>query len=140
VLVSDECVRDGGEDWPKLVWMLDARREDNLVPISTFPLPPIERRRGLGGRYGAHNLHENRPGPAYRSSRRIFGTYFNGGVRVHDVSDPFQPKELAYFVPAAPKGSPSGSIQINDVYVDENEIVYAVDRFVGGLYVLEMTI
>ena len=87
--------------------------------------------------YGAHNMHENRPGPAFRSDTLIFGTYFNGGVRVHDISDPFQPKEVAYFVPEAPKGNPSGAIQINDVYVDENEIVYAADRFSGGLYVLE---
>jgi hypothetical protein len=33
-----------------------------------------------------------------------------------------------------------GAIQINDVYVDENAIVYAVDRHTGGLYVLEMRI
>jgi hypothetical protein len=140
VLVSDECVRDGGEDWPKLVWVLDARREDNLVPISTLPLPPMERQRALGGRYGAHNLHENRPGPALRSERLIFGTYFNGGLRVHDVSDPYRPTEVAHFVPEPPNGSPVGSIQINDVYVDETETVYAVDRFAGGLYVLEMTL
>jgi hypothetical protein len=30
------------------------------------------------------------------------------------------------------------SIQINDVYIDEKRIVYAVDRIVGGLYILEM--
>ncbi|HUC63017.1 MAG TPA: hypothetical protein VMF53_13775 [Alphaproteobacteria bacterium] len=140
LLVTDECVRDNGEDWPKLVWVLDGRREDNLVPISTFPIPPIERQRGFGGRYGAHNLHENRPGPAFRSDTIVFGTYFNGGLRVHDVSDPFQPREIAHFVPEAPRGSPVGSAQINDVYVDENEIVYAVDRFAGGLYVLEATL
>jgi hypothetical protein len=29
---------------------------------------------------------------------------------------------------------------INDVYVDEARLVYTVDRFAGGLYVLEMTI
>ena len=52
---------------------------------------------------------------------------------MHDISDPFQPKEVAYFVPEAPKGNQTGAIQINDVYVDENEIVYAVDRFTGGL-------
>lgn len=136
LIVSDECVRDKGADWPKLVWILDMRREDNLVPIATLPLPPVEQQR-YGGRYGAHNMHENRPGPAFRSDTLIFGTYFNGGVRVHDISDPFQPKEVAYFVPEAPKGNPSGAIQINDVYVDENEIVYAADRFTGGLYVLE---
>jgi hypothetical protein len=27
---------------------------------------------------------------------------------------------------------------MNDVFVDEREIVYAVDRHVGGLYILEM--
>ena len=32
------------------------------------------------------------------------------------------------------------SIQINDVYVDENRMIYTVDRFNGGLYVMEMTV
>jgi hypothetical protein len=140
LVVSDEAITDRGKDWPKLVWIVDARREDNLVPISTLPLPPIETQRRIPGRYGAHNLHENRPGPALRSSTLVFGTYFNGGVRVHDISDPFQPREVAHYVPPAPRGSTVGSANINDVYVDENEIVYAVDRFSGGLYVLEMTL
>jgi hypothetical protein len=125
-------------DWPKLGWVLDARMESNLVPIGTLPLPSVEEQRKYGGRYGAHNMHENRPGPAFRSSTLIFGTYFNGGMRVHDLSDPFRPREVAHFMPAAPAGWPAGAIQINDVYVDENEIVYCVDRFGGGLYVLEL--
>jgi hypothetical protein len=70
----------------------------------------------------------------------VVGTFFNGGVRVYDVSDPFRPREVAYHVPAAPRGSRAGAIQINDVFVDERGIVYAVDRLAGGLYVLEMTI
>jgi len=139
LVASDESVRQNGGDWPKLVWILDMRREDNLVSVSTLPLP-IEAHRNLGGRFGAHNMHENRPGPAFRSSTLIFGTYFNGGIRVHDISDPLQPKEVAFFVPDPPKGSPAGFVQINDCYVDENEIVYAVDRFTGGLYTLEMTL
>jgi len=139
LVVSDECVRDKGADWPKLVWILDMRKEDNLVPVSVLPLPPVDGQKH-GGRFGAHNLHENRPGPSFRSSNLVFGTYFNGGIRVHDISDPFQPKEVAYFVPETPKGTPAGAIQINDCYVDENEIVYAVDRFVGGLYTFELTL
>ena len=105
LVASDEAIRDKAGDWPKLVWILDMRREDNLVPVSTLPLP-IEEHRNLGGRFGAHNLHENRPGPSFRSSTLIFGTYFNGGVRVHDISDPLQPKEVAYFVPDSPRGRP----------------------------------
>jgi hypothetical protein len=137
LVVSDECVRERGGDWPKLVWLLDMRKEDNLINVATLPLPPVEGQKH-GGRFGAHNMHENRPGPSFRSSTLVFGTYFNGGVRVHDISDPFQPKEVAYFVPETPKGTPAGSVQINDCYVDENEIVYAVDRFTGGLYTIEL--
>jgi hypothetical protein len=140
LIVSDECVAEGGRDWPKLVWVLDMRKEDNLVPISTLPLPPLENFQRRGGRYGAHNMHENRPGPAFRSSSLVFGTYFAGGLRVHDLTNPFQPVEVAHYVPADPVGSPMGAAQVNDVYVDENEIVYAVDRYIGGLYVLELTL
>jgi hypothetical protein len=47
---------------------------------------------------------------------------------------------VAYFVPAAPPLSPVGAVQLNDVYVDDRRLVYTVDRFVGGLYILEMTL
>ena len=47
-------------------------------------------------------------------------------------------RKSAAFVPPAPKGSPAGAVQLNDVFVDEREIVYTVDRFTGGLYTLEM--
>ena len=29
----------------------------------------------------------------------VFISFFNGGVRVVDIRDPYQPKEVAYFVP-----------------------------------------
>lgn len=138
LIVTDESIRDAAGDWPKLTWVIDARDESNLVPISTLPLPPVEEFAQRGGRYGSHNLHENRPGPAFRSSELIFATFFNGGLRVYDISNPYQPEEVAYYVPEPPEGSRAGAIQINDVYVDENRVVYAVDRFTGGLYVLEL--
>ena len=138
LVISDECVRDNGEDWPKLTWVVDARVESNLVPVSTLPLPPAEAFIKRGGRFGSHNLHENLPGPcSFRSETLIFGTFFNGGVRAYDLTNPLQPKEVGYFVPGTPKLAPKGSAQINDVWVDENRLVYAVDRFGGGLYTLE---
>jgi hypothetical protein len=140
LVISDECVRDDGEDWPKLTWVVDARVESNLVPVATLPLPPADAFIKRGGRYGSHNLHENLPGPcSFRSENIIFGTFFNGGVRAFDLSNPLQPKEAGYFVPGAPALAPKGSAQINDVWVDENRLVYAVDRFGGGLYTLETT-
>ncbi len=140
MIVTDECVREAGEDWPKLSWVVDIRDETNPVPISTLPMPPLEEFAGRGGRYGSHNLHENRPGPSYRSDTIVFATFFNGGLRVYDTSNPYRPEEIAFFIPEAPEGSRAGAVQINDVYVDENRIVYAVDRHTGGLYVLEMEI
>ena len=60
------------------------------------------------------------------------------GLRAYDTTNPYQPQEVGYFVPAAPERAPTGSIQINDVFVDERAVVYTVDRHVGGLYTLEM--
>ena len=134
LIVTDECIRNNGEDWPKLTWVVDMRDETNLVPISTLPLPPVEEMSRRGGRYGSHNLHENQP------DTLIFGTYFNGGVRVHDISNPYQPKEVASFIPETPEGSRAGAAQINDVYVDTDGTVFCVDRFTGGLYALELNI
>ena len=137
LVVTDECVRDQGEDWPKLTWLVDIRREDNPVPIGTLPMPPASEFIRRGGRFGSHNLHENRPGPSFRSETIIFSAIFNGGVRVYNIEDPLQPREIAYFVPPPPNGSPAGAAQINDVYVDEQQIVYVADRFTGGLYICE---
>jgi len=139
-VVTDESIYDRAEDWPKRVWIFDAQIENKPVPLATLPMPPVTEFGPRGGRYGAHNIHENRPGPSFRSEEIIVGAYFNGGVRVHDISDPFEPREIACYVPEAPAGTPVGAVQINDVYVDENAIVYAVDRHTGGLYVLEMDI
>jgi hypothetical protein len=139
LVVTDESVVDDAADWPKLVWILDGRDERNPVPIATCPMPPVAEFKGRGGRFGAHNLHENVPVPGcWQSENIILATFFNGGLRAFDITDPYQPREVAHFVPEAPRGSPVGSIQINDVFVDDRGIVYCVDRMIGGLYILEM--
>ena len=104
-------------------------------------MPNPEAFKKRGGRFGAHNLHENLPGPcSFVSDTIIVGSFFNAGVRVFDTSNPFRVEEIAYYVPAAPALSPAGAIQLNDVFVDDRRIVYTIDRFTGGLYILEMTI
>jgi len=149
LVVTDESVREAGADWPKLVWIMDMSEETNPTILSTLPLPPEAELAKRPGRYGAHNIHENQPGEtSFRSETLIFGTYFNAGLRIHDISNPFQPKEVAYFIPelAGPNklddhyaGALPG-MNINDVYVDENRLVYAADRQRGGIYILELTV
>jgi hypothetical protein len=141
LVVSDECVQDDGRDWPKLVWLLDARVESSPVSVATLPAPPVDAFMHRGGRFGAHNLHENPPVPgAWKSESVVIGTFFNAGVRAYDIRDPFAPREIAYYVPGTPAGSPVASAQINDVFVDDRGIVYAVERHCGGLYILEMSL
>jgi hypothetical protein len=139
MIVSDESTKPAGQDWPKLVWVVDVREETKPVPISTCPIPPVKSFAGRGGRYGAHNLHENRPVPgAMVSEDIVVGTFFNGGVRVFDLKDPFHPREVAWAVPPAPRKSPAKAIQLNDVFVDDRGIVFTVDRLIGGLYAYEL--
>ena len=140
LIVTDEAVTDHCQDHPKMLWVMDASVESNIVPLATAPLPSAEDHCARGGRFGAHNVHENDPTPtSWRSETEIFGAFFNAGVRAFDVSDPFQPREIGHLVPPAPAGSPAGAIQMNDVFVDARGLIYAIDRFTGGLYVIERT-
>lgn len=139
MLVSDESIVDDAADWPKLVWVLDMSAESSPMSMSTLPMPPKDTFAKRGGRFGAHNLHENNPSAtSWQSDSIIVGTFFNGGLRAFDLTNPHRPEEIGYYVPAAPATSPKGAIQLNDVYADERGVVYTVDRHAGGLYILEM--
>ena len=131
--ISDESVADAGADYPKLIWFADVSHETNPVIVATAPSPPPAGYASRGGRYGAHNLHENEPFPwSWQSSQVVFGTFFSGGVRAYDARDPFRPREVAALVPEGP-------VQINDVYVSSDAIVYAVDRGGRGLFIAEFS-
>jgi len=82
-------------------WMVDVRVDTNPLPIATLPTPK-DRDYSRMGNFGPHNLHENRPG-SFQSEETIFATYHNAGVRVFDIKDQFEPKEIASWVPPPPK-------------------------------------
>ena len=150
MIVTEEAIRAKGEDWPKLVWVMDMRVETNPIMLGSLPMPDTNDFFNRPGRFGAHNVHENQPvATSFISEELVFGTYFNGGLRVHDITNPFQPVEVAYFIPEAPDAdaphpdwqkNPMTGINLNDVYVDENRLIYTVDRQRGGLYILELAI
>ncbi len=132
-VVTDEAVTNGCDDDPHMVRVVDIADEANPEIVSICPVPEGDFcDRGL--RFGAHCLHENRPG-SYRSAEVVFATYFNGGLRVYDTADPVSPVEIAHWIPESPPDQPA--CQINDVWVDEDLLVYVTDRVNGGVYTLE---
>ena len=139
MLVTDEATENNCKDWPKLIWILDAREETNLVPIATCPLPGPSAVRGSRPVRRPQHPREcaaaDLPGSPTRSCSAPSST---AGLRAFDIANPYQPKEIGVFLPPAPSLAPTGTIQLNDVFVDEREIVYTVDRHIGGLYILEM--
>ena len=102
-----------------------------------------------GGRFGAHASHENMTPIYYK--RLMFFSWFNAGVRVVDVRNPYRPKEVGYYIPARTAKTDLRCadeekkidcvpvIQINNVEVDGRGYIYAVDRANSGLFVLELT-
>ncbi|HKI56236.1 MAG TPA: hypothetical protein VKB31_03725 [Trueperaceae bacterium] len=133
LVVTDEATATPDRESPKLVRLFDIRDEANPVQLSTLPEPqgPV---RTHGPRFGPHNLHENRPG-AFASDQLVFVTYFSGGLRAYDISDPHAPREVAAHVP--PSTPDGGHPQTNDVYVEPDGLVFTTDRGGAGIEILQ---
>jgi len=141
LIVADEAVLDHAADGIKYIWIFDIREPKNPISIATFPTPDDADYVAKGGHFGPHNIYENRP-DGLVSSDTIYSTYQNAGVRVFDISNAYQPKEVAAFVPPKPvaladkRPNRQKVIQSCDVWVSKDGLVYTND-FNGGLYILE---
>jgi len=141
MVVLDEAVLDNCEDGIKYIWMFDIREPSNPISISTFPTPAEADYPNKGAHFGPHNIHENRP-DGLVSSKIIFATYQNAGIRVFDISNAHRPAEVAAFVPPAPnrlvdhRPNRPKVIQSCDVWVSADGLIYSND-YNGGLFILE---
>jgi hypothetical protein len=136
LVVSDEPSSANCQDGLRYIWLYDVREPSNPVSISTFPVPSEADYCAKGGFFGCHNLHENRPG-SFQSSKLIFSTYYNAGVRCFDIENQFAPREVAYYVPANPtkmmdpRPNRPQVIQSSDCFVDKNGLMYLTDPNAG---------
>ncbi len=113
------------------LWVFDVTDLDNITALSAFDVSELDSPWARApGRFGAHQFREKLDEPL------VYATWFAGGLRVIDVSDPFAPQEIAHFIPE-PVGD-EASPQSNDVDVDENGVIYLLDRN-RGFDILEMT-
>ena len=130
--------------------IFDITEEEHPLPISTFQVPEepgdyCHR----GGRFGPHSFAD-----AYHpklDKALVVLAYFNAGVRVVDIRNPFEPKEVARFIPEITENTTESCIEIdgrrvcdraiqtNNVNVDDRGYIYALDRASTGLHVLELT-
>ncbi|MDQ0391894.1 hypothetical protein J3R73_001686 [Labrys monachus] len=141
LVVVDEAVLDDFGDGLKNIWIFDIKDKANPVPVASMPVPIDEDYPRKGAHYGPHNIHENRPG-TFQSSSIIFSTWQNAGVRVYDIANPRQPKEVGALVPPAPRSmadrrpGKKAIIQSCDIFVDRAGLAYVTD-YNAGLYIME---
>jgi hypothetical protein len=130
--------------------IFDITEEATPVAVSTFQVPEepgdfCHR----GGRFGPHSFADAYH-PAF-DRKLVVLAYFNAGVRVVDIRNPFEPKEVARFIPAVTANTTEScievdgarqcdrAIQTNNVNIDDRGYIYALDRASTGLHVLELT-
>ena len=133
-LVSDEY--DGLEcphGLKSRIYMFDITHETHPMPVSTWQVP-IGDFCDIGGNFGPHQHAETVNGHLNRFEDKLaWIAYLNAGVRVLDLSDPQNLKEIGYYIPktnASPRPSRARPevIQLTDVDIDHRGLVYASDR------------
>jgi hypothetical protein len=134
----------------QIVWFVDATIEKYPMVVSNFLVPEAsgnfcER----GGRFGAHSSNESMA-PVFYGKIAVV-TFFNAGVRAIDIRNPYQPKEVGFFIPSITEATDKRcikvdgkdrckiAIQSNNVETDDRGYIYVVDRANTGLHIVELT-
>jgi hypothetical protein len=150
LLVSSESETFRCQEPRDVMTIFDITDERHPSPISTFQVPEepgdfCHR----GGRFGPHSFAD-----AYNPNldkKLVVLAYFNAGVRVIDIRNPFEPKEVARFIPEVTANTTESCIEIdgqrecqkaiqtNNVNVDDRGYIYTLDRASTGLHILELT-
>ena len=142
--LANECYENR-----QMVRFVDITSETRPFGVSSWTVPESSGRFcDRGGRFGTHSSNENMT-PIYYN-RVLFIAHFNAGVRALDVRDPFNPKEIGYYIPAITARTDKRcvgtgtdqrcktAIQTNNVDVDDRGYIYIVDRANTGMHILEL--
>jgi hypothetical protein len=147
---------------PHFGYLVDATRavgknaasagENHPMVISTMQVHEDSARPDFctrGTRFGPHSTNESFYAPYY--GKLLFIAYFDGGLRVFDIRNPYRPKNVAYFIPNVTNNTIPTNVTINGVVqsfldvssdnaeVDDRGLIYVVDRVGGGADILKLT-
>lgn len=129
LVVSDEEVPDRLAPTPNaFLWIVDITEETNPVPIATYRARQDDQPFDPQNWYGCHQSQEQ----VY--DNRLAVAWFGGGLRMVDISNPWRPEELGYYIPEPGQGHEVA--QSNDVYATPDGLYYLVNRL-GGFEILE---
>ncbi len=121
MIVADEDVAKLYPAAPAFTWIYDITNEHLPIPISSFQVAGLDR----------DGAPQQPMTGCHQPSERFNGTvipfaWFAQGLRILDVADPFQPREVAYYEPDPPAGFERSSA--NDVTIDDRGVIYLIDR------------
>jgi hypothetical protein len=104
---------------------LDVSDLSAIKPLTLFQVSELDSpfSRTLGARFGAHQFCER------MTDTLVYAVWFGAGLRIVDVADPLNPREVGYFIPEPAGGRLAP--QSNDVALDGRGPIYVVDRNVG---------
>jgi hypothetical protein len=147
---------------PHLLYLLDITQtigqgghtsaEQHPWPISTVTVDDFSGRPNFcsrGTRFGVHSMNENFSDPYY--GKLMVSAWFDAGIRVTDIRDPYHPVEVAHFIaPITPFTQPSSAtidgvtytakdVSCDNTYVDNDGLLYCGDRVGGGLDIVQLT-
>ena len=148
IIANSEAIEEDCDEPLGFAGLVDVADEARPRVVSMFPLPtpppdaPYRNFCERGGRFGPHNLHQPQGHPALlqRDDLALL-TWFSGGLRVVDITDPRQPREVGSFVPPDPTVRRGVlprrrlAAQTEDVVADARGFIYVTDKN-HGLYVL----
>ncbi len=132
-LVTDEYGRECTLGVKSRVYMFDITHESHPMPVSTWQVP-VGNFCDIGGNFGPHQHAETVNGHLNRFEDKLaWIAYLNAGVRVLDISDPQNLKEVGYYIPKTnasppPSRARPAAIELTDVDIDHRGLVYATDR------------
>ncbi len=149
LVVVNEAGTNQCQEPRQMVFMVDITVEAKPFPVANYNVPEASGNFcDRGGRFGAHSSNENFTPIYYK--KIIFTSWFNAGVRATDIRDPYNPREVAFYIPATTNNTTKRcvkngevqtckvAIQTNNVEVDDRGYIYIVDRANTGLHILEL--